>query len=49
MYTIYINLEPGEELGPGEEFSIELTSTQSMSLIIGRSAPSQIDNINILY
>lgn len=49
MYTIYINLEPGEELGPGDEFSIELTSTSSMSLIIGRSAPWQIDNVNILY
>ena len=49
MYTIYINLEPGEELGPGEDFSLELTSTSSMSLIISRSAPWQIDDVNILY
>ncbi|WP_048151945.1 archaellin/type IV pilin N-terminal domain-containing protein [Methanolacinia paynteri] len=48
-YTIYVNLAPGEELGPGEEFSLELTSTSAMSLIISRSAPWQIDNINNLY
>ncbi len=49
VYTVYLNLTPGEELGPGEDFSLELTSTSSMSLIIRRSAPWQIDNVNILY
>ncbi|WP_421908921.1 hypothetical protein [Methanolacinia petrolearia] len=48
-YTIYVNLTSGEELGPGDEFSLELTSTSAMSLIISRSAPWHIDNINTLY
>lgn len=49
VYTLYVNLVDAEELGPGEEFSLELTSTSSMSLIIRRSAPRGIDNVNILY
>ncbi len=49
VYTVYVNLTPGEEIGPGEEFSLELTSTSSLSLIIRRRAPWQIDNVNILY
>ena len=32
IYTVYVNLTPGEELGPGDEFSLELTSTSAMFL-----------------
>jgi len=49
VYTIYLHLVSGEELEPGEDFSLELTSSSSMSLIISRSAPWGIDNVNILY
>lgn len=49
VYTVYVNLASGEEIDPGEEFTLELTSPSTLDLIIRRSAPSQIDNVNILY
>ena len=48
VFTILIHLDSGEELLEGQKFSMEMLSPSSGVFIISRTAPFQIDKVNIL-
>ena len=48
VFTILIRLDSGEELTEGQKFTLEMKSPSSSIFMISRTAPFQIDSVNIL-